>query len=631
VSAVAPYGAWRSPVSASQVATASIALGGLAVDGEAIYWVEGRPAEAGRAVLVRWRADTGAVDVLPAPWSVRTRVHEYGGGSFAVARGTVVWSHLSDQRLYRVDPPAGPRPLTQVGAWRFADGVIDPDRRAVLCVGEDHGRAGEPENCLVRVDIERGGEPVVIARGHDFYAAPRLSLDGRTLAWIAWRHPDMPWDGTELWTAGVDAAGALVSPRPIAGGREESIVEPLWAPDGALHFVSDRSGWWNLYRAHGGDIRPLCPLEAECARPSWILGLSHHCVLDDGAVLLAFTRGGSWCLGRCEAGSGRLETLDTPYTEIGFLRAVPGGAVFVGASPVAPPAVVRLEVRGGTCTELRSPVDHGLAPAMVSVPHAFACPSAGGRVTHGLHYPPTNPDSVGPAGARPPCIVRAHGGPTASSSAALEPAIQFWTSRGFAVLDVDYAGSSGYGRAYRRLLYGAWGVADVEDCIAAARFAVAQGWADGDRLIVRGSSAGGFTVLCALAFHDVFATGASYYGIGDLEALRRETHKFESYYDQSLIGPYPARRDLYVARSPLHAADGIRRPVIFLQGLDDRVVPPGQAEAMATALRARGIDVEHVEFSGEGHGFRRATTIVAALERELAFYRRTLALAPEIP
>jgi dipeptidyl aminopeptidase/acylaminoacyl peptidase len=362
-----------------------------------------------------------------------------------------------------------------------------------------------------------------------------------------------------------------------------------------------------------------------------VLGLSHHCVLEDGAVLCAFSRGGNWQLGRCDPRSGTLERLDAPYTEITFLRAAPGGAVFVGASPVAPPAIVRLDGRRGTCSEIRSATDETFAPAFVSVPQAFACPSTAGRVTHGLHYRPANPHRTGPARSRPPCIVRVHGGPTAASSAALEPAIQFWTSRGCAVLDVDYAGSSGYGRAYRRLLYGAWGVADVEDCVAAASFAVAQGWADPDRLIVRGSSAGGFTVLCALAFHDVFAAGASYYGIGDLEALRRETHKFESHYDQSLIGPYPERRDLYVTRSPLHAADAIRRPVIFLQGLDDRVVPPGQAEAMAAALRVRGIEVDCVMFPGEGHGFRRAATIETALERELAFYRKTLVLPPEIP
>jgi dipeptidyl aminopeptidase/acylaminoacyl peptidase len=629
----APYGAWRSPISAARVAAASVALGGLAVDGDAVYWLEGRPAEGGRSVLVRWHAETGAVDLTPPPWNVRTRVHEYGGGSFAVGGGIVVCSHLPDQRLYRVEAAGAVRPLTPESLWRFADGVIDPRRRLLFCVGEEHGAAQEPENCLVRVDVERNAPPVVVARGHDFYAAPRLSADGGRLAWIAWRHPDMPWDGTELWVAEIDADGNLVAPREVAGGRKESVVDPAWTPDGTLQFASDRTGWWNLYRAEAGGIRALCRADAEFARPPWVLGCSHHCVLADGMLLCAFSRGGVWRLGRCDPRTGRLDPLDTPYTEIAFLRAAPGGAVFVGASPVAPPAIVWLDARRGTCSEIRPARDEAVDGAFVSVPEAFACLSAGGRVAHGLYYRPTNPDYAAPAGSRPPCIVRAHGGPTASVTAALDPAVQFWTSRGFAVLDVDYAGSSGHGRAYRRLLYGAWGVADVEDCVAAARFAVAQGWADPDRLVARGSSAGGFTVLCALAFHDVFGAGASYYGIGDLEALRRETHKFESHYDQSLLGPYPERRDLYLARSPLYAVDRIRRPVIFFQGLDDRVVPPGQAEAMAGALRTRGIRVAHVTFAGEGHGFRRAETIASALEREIAFYREVLALpsCPPLP
>ncbi len=627
----APYGAWRSSVSATRVATASGALGGLVSDGDAIYWVEGRPAEGGRVVLMRWRAASGAVELTPPPWNVRTRVQEYGGGSFAVAGEIVVCSHLPDQRLYRVEPGGTLRPLTPAGPWRFADGVVDARRRLLFCVGEDHGGGGEPENCLVRVDVEQGGSPVTIARGHDFYAAPRLSPDGRRLAWIAWRHPDMPWDATELRVADVDERGALVASRVVAGGGDESVVEPAWTPDGELQFVSDRTGWWNLYRAGPGGVRALCPAAAEFARPPWVFGMSHHCVLDDASVLCAFTRGDGWRVGRCDPRSGRLEALDTPYTEIGSLRAVPGGAVFVAASPVEAPAIVRLDVERGTCTVIRSATGETIDPVQVSAPEAFVCPSANGRVTHGLHYRPANPHYQAPAGARPPCIVRAHGGPTSSASAALDPAIQFWTSRGFAVVDVDYAGSSGYGRAYRRLLYGAWGVADVEDCVAAARHAVAQGWADQDRLIVRGSSAGGFTVLCALAHHDVFAAGASYYGIGDLEALRRETHKFESHYDQRLVGPYPERRDLYVARSPLHAAGAITRPVVFFQGLEDRVVPPGQSEAMAAALRARGVEVAYVTFPGEGHGFRRAATIAAALEQELAFYRKTLPLPGETP
>jgi len=629
VTRAAAGASWRSPIGAAQVASASVGLGWPTVDGDAVYWLEARPDEGGRGVLVRWHPDEGVSDVTPPPWNVRTRVHEYGGGAFAVAGGLVCFSHLPDQRLYVAEGGEAPRAITPPGPWRFADGVIDRRRRTIVCVVEDHGAPAEPLNRLVRVGLDGIAPPVVVAEGHDFYAAPRLSPDGTTLAWLAWRHPDMPWDGTELWLARVDDSGDLVAPHRVAGGRDESIVEPSWTPDGRLHVVSDRTGWWNLDRVEpDGTLCALRPIDADCARPPWVFGQSHHAALDDGSILVAWTRDGRWRLGRTPAGGGVPAPIEMPYTDIAFLRAAPGGAVFVGASPTALPAVVRVEVRTGSCTAMRPATVSAIDPSLVSAPEAFTCPSAGGRVAHGLYHPPWRPAHDAAAGA-PPLIVRSHGGPTAAAPATLDPVVQFWTSRGFALLDVNYAGSSGYGRAYRRLLDGAWGVADVEDCIAAAQHAVAQGWGDPARLVVRGSSAGGFTVLCALAFHDVFAAGTSYYGIGDLEALRRDTHKFESYYDQRLIGPFPERRDLYVARSPLHAADRIRRPVLFLQGLDDRVVPPGQSEAMAAALRARGVRADLVLFPGEGHGFRRAESIVRALGAENTFYRDVLGLGVE--
>jgi len=529
VTRATPYASWRSPIAAAGVASASIGLGWTAVDGDTVWWLETRPAEGGRGVLVRWSPGAGVVEATPPPWNVRTRVHEYGGGAFAVAGDLVCFSNLPDHRLYVLEAGGAPRAVTPAGPWRFADGVIDRRRGALVCVAEDHGGTGEPASRLVRVGLDGVAPPVTLAHGHDFYGAPRLSPDGTALAWLAWRHPDMPWDGTELWLARVDGGGDLIDARRVAGGRDESILEPSWTAGGALHVVSDRSGWWNPYRlAAGGGLRALCPIDADCARPPWVFGQSHHGVLDDGTILVAFTREGRWHLGRAPAGGGAVETIETPYDDISYLRVAPGGAVFVGASSTTLPAVVRFDARTGGCAELRVTAPDALDPALVSLPEAFACASAGGRRAHGLHYRPRNPAYQAPAGP-PPLIVRCHGGPTAAAPAALDPVVQFWTSRGFAVLDVNYAGSSGYGRAYRRLLDGAWGVADVEDCVAAARHAVAQGWADRDRVVVRGSSAGGFTVLCALAFHDVFAAGTSYYGIGDLEALRRDTHKFESY------------------------------------------------------------------------------------------------------
>ena len=621
---VAPFGAWDSPLSAAHVAAASLALGGLTVDGDEVWWIEGRPAEEGRAVLVRWRSDTGPRDMIAPPWNARTRVHEYGGGSLAVAGGIACFSHLSDQRVYRLDGANAPRPLTPSGSWRYADGVIDPRRGALIAVGEEHRDDQEPRNCLVRIDLDGRDAPVVLASGHDFYAAPRLSADGGSLAWSAWRHPDMPWDASELWTARVDEAGGLHEARLIAGGCGESAIEPAWSPDGALHWVSDRSGWWNLHRLAGDRPAVLRPMEAEFARPPWILGGAHYDFLADGTILCAYYQDGRWHLGLVDPPSGVLTRIPVPFTDIARVRTAPGGAVFLGATPTAATAVIRLDMSTGACSMLRGAGGVPIDAAAISLPQPITFASAGGRTSHGILYRPQSPDHEGPPGARPPLIVRCHGGPTASAQSALDPVVQFWTSRGFALLDVDYAGSSGYGRDYRRLLDGAWGVADVEDCIAGARFAAAQGWVDPGALLIRGGSAGGFTVLCALAFHEVFAAGASYFGIGDLEALRRETHKFESHYDQRLIGRYPDRRDLYIARSPLHAAERITRPMIFFQGLDDRVVPAAQAEAMVAALRGRGLPVVYVPFAGEGHGFRRAESIRRALEEELAFYRQVL-------
>jgi dipeptidyl aminopeptidase/acylaminoacyl peptidase len=623
---VAPFGAWESPLTAEKVAGASLGLGGLAVDGESVWWVEGRPAEEGRCVLVRWRPGAQPLDVIPPPWNARTRVHEYGGGAFAVAGGIACFSHLPDQRVYRLDETGPPRALTPPGPWRYADGVIDRRRGALVAVGEEHRAAGEPQNCMVRIDLEGCGPPVVLAAGHDFYAAPRLSPDGDMLAWIAWRNPDMPWDRSELWTARVDEGGSLHDLSLVAGGGDESVVEPAWSPAGTLHYVSDRSGWWNLYRLDGAHSVALCPMEAEFARPPWILGGAHYDFMTDGSILCAYSQRARWHLGRLDRRGGLLAPIHVPFTEIGHLRVSPGGAVFLGATPTDRAAVVRLDARSEAWTVLRQAAAAPLDAAAVSLPKPISFGSTSGRIAYGVLHRPRNPQYEGPPGARPPLLVRCHGGPTSSASSALDLGVQFWTSRGFAVLDVDYAGSSGYGRDYRRLLDGAWGIADVEDCVAGARFAVAQGWADPAALLIRGSSAGGFTTLCALAFHDLFAAGASYYGIGDLEALHRETHKFESHYDEWLIGAYPARRDLYVGRSPLHAAARIARPVIFFQGLDDRIVPPGQAEAMVEALRARGLPVVYVPFAGEGHGFRRAESIGLALEEELAFYRRVLGL-----
>lgn len=508
---------------------------------------------------------------------------------------------------------------------RYADLVVDRGRERLICVREDHTASGEPRNALVAVPLE-GGSPEVLVSGADFYSTPRLDPAGTRLAYLSWSHPHMPWESTMLWTTPLDAAGRPGVAEHIAGGPSESVFQPAWSPAGELHFVSDRSGWWNLYRAPD---QPLWPVEAESGMPQWVFGLSTYGWVDRDTIACAYQRDGTWRLALLSGGGAR--PVDLPLTELACLQAARGRASFVGGAPTAPLSVWQLSVEPGQppiAVPLHRPVAPVVAEAALSRPAPISFPTSGGAVAHGLHYRPHNPAYEGPEGERPPLIVVSHGGPTAAASSGLNLAIQFWTSRGFAVLDVNYRGSSGYGRAYRRALDGVWGIADVEDCAAGARFLVERGLADGARLVIRGGSAGGFTTLAALAFTDVFRAGASFYGVSDLEALARDTHKFESRYLDSLIGPYPARRDLYLARSPIHHADRLSCPVIFFQGLEDRVVPPDQAERMVAALRAKGLPVEYVSFPGEQHGFRRAETIVRALEAELAFYCRVFGLAP---
>ncbi len=625
---VAPYGAWRSPLTAERVAGATVSLGQVAIDGDAVYWVETRPSDAGRTVLVRWRDGEGAVDLTPAPWGVRTRVHEYGGGAFAVAGDVVCFSHDADQRVYRLGAGGMPVALTPAGPWRYADAVVDRRRGRLLAVREEHGGDGEPRNTIVRIDLDGATPPEVLVAGADFYAAPRLSPDGRRVAWIEWRHPEMPWDGTELWIASLDDAGALRDARRVAGGRDESILQPEWSPDGTLFCVSDRSDWWNLYRVGDGDLVSLCPRPAEFGVPPWVFGTSTYAFLSATTIACCFLEDGRWRLGRLDTATGALTPVSGPWTEIAGLRASGGRLVARIADPGAPTSVAVFDALDAPPRVLRRSADVALDRAWVSAPEAVTFPGSANAAAHALRYAPVNPDHAAPEGTRPPLIVRCHGGPTSAAGTALDPALQFWTTRGFAVLDVNYGGSTGYGRAYRRRLDGGWGVVDVEDCVAAARIAVERGWADPAKLAVRGSSAGGFTVLCALAFHDVFRAGASWYGIGDLEALAHDTHKFEARYEERLVGPYPAMAERYRARSPLHAAARIRCPVIFFQGLDDPVVPPGQAEAMVAALRANGQPVAYVAFPGESHGFRRADTIRRALESELSFYGQVLGFQP---
>ncbi len=623
----APYGTWRSPISAALVAGETVGLGQIACDRSGVYWSEQRPREQGRNAIVAATAH-GSADCLPPPYSARTRVHEYGGGAFTVGEGVLYFCHDADQRIWRLAPGGEPQPLTPQGPLRYADLAFDAQRARLYCVREQHGGEREPVNTLVAVDL-RSGRPVqVLHRGYDFYSSPRLSRDGRQLAWLAWNHPDMPWDATELWRADIAADGTLADARCVAGGREEAICQPCFAPDGALYFVSDRSGWWNLYRLRAAALESVCPMAAEFALPHWVFGQSNYAFASDREIVCACGRDGTWQLGLLDAARGALTALDSPYTEVDQLCARQGRAWFVAAAPTRAAEIVELDLASRRLRVRRRSSTVELDPGYLSTPHAVDYPGRGGTTAHAFYYPPRNRDFTAPAEERPPLLVLAHGGPTAAASSALNLRVQYFTSRGFAVLDVNYRGSSGYGRAYRRALDGQWGVADVEDCVAGARYLVAQGLADPRRLAIRGASAGGYTALCALTFHEVFTAGAVYYGISDLETLVRDTHKFEAHYLDRLVGPYPAERARYRERSPVHHVERLACPVILFQGLKDKVTPPAQTERMVEALRARGVAVAYVAFEEEAHGFRRAENVERALAAELSFYARVFGFTP---
>ena len=612
----AEYGFWKSPITSDRIIEKSVRLGNPQIDGDDLYWLEGRPSEGGRSVLAR-RRDGLAEDVTPQPFNVRTRVHEYGGGAFIVDRGVVFFSNFKDQRLYRLDPGSEPEAITPENAWRYADARVDHGRNRLIAVREDHSDTShEAVNTIVSIPAA-GGEQTVLVSGADFYSNPRLSPDGTHLSWLQWNHPNMPWDGTELWVADIASEGSLGEKRRIAGGPEEPIFQPEWSPNGTLHFVSDRNGYWNLFTEAG----PVHERRAEFGLPQWVFGMTTYGFRDAGTIITTYTENGEWRLAQIDTKSGKLTDLDVPFTSIDGLQVRGDVAVFSGASPTEPAAIVRLDFSTGEHQVLRrSSEPDGELRKYFSVPKAVEFPTANGKTAHAIHYAPHNPDFEAPEDEKPPLIVLSHGGPTAQSESTLSLAIQYWTSRGFAVVNVNYGGSTGYGREYRKRLNGNWGIVDVEDCTNAALYLAEQGLADRGRLIIKGGSAGGYTTMACLAFRDDFAAGASYYGVSNLEALARDTHKFESCYLDNLVGPYPERKDLYEARSPSRHVDKLSAPIIFFQGSEDPVVPPNQTESMVDALNAKGIPNAYVLFEGEQHGFRNGDNIKRALDAELTFY-----------
>ncbi len=631
---IAPYGAWKSPITADLITSETIGFGGTHLDGDDFYWIEMRPAEAGRYVLVTLDADGAPRDVTPERFNVRTLVHEYGGASAYVVDGTVYFSNFADQRLYRQSargdgPDATPQPITPEGALRFTDLNLDASRGRLVGVCEDHSGDGEARNYLVAIETDGGSAPGTLTDGRDFYAAPRVSPDGAHLAWLEWNHPNMPWDGTELHVAAIDGDGALGESTLVAGGPDESIFQPTWSPDGRLYFVSDRSGWWNLYRTSVGnfhaDVEAVVQVEAEMGLPHWGFGTSTYGFVSADEAIGSLIRDGEATLTRLDLDTGALSEIETPYTTIDDVVVSGAVASFLGGAPDRSLAAVRFDARTDQCEEIRRSSDVDIDPAYISTPQAVEFPTEDGpdgesRTAHAFYYPPHNANYQAPPNERVPLLVMSHGGPTGATHALLNLRKLFWTSRGIGVLDVNYGGSTGYGRDYRRRLNGTWGIVDVDDCCNGAKFLVDRGDADAARLAITGGSAGGWTTLCALTFRDTFAAGASHFGVSDAEALATDTHKFESRYLDSMIGPYPERKDLYDQRSPIHHTDQLSCPVAFFQGLEDQIVLPDQSQRMADALRGKGLPVAYLAFEGEQHGFRRAENIKRALEGELYFY-----------
>jgi dipeptidyl aminopeptidase/acylaminoacyl peptidase len=625
--ATTPYGAWTSPFTSDFLVSSSIRLGAPSAVGPDLYWLEGRPQEGGRQVIVRRSADGRTTDVTPAPFNARTRVHEYGGGAVTFADdGTAYASNFEDQKLYRVRPGEAPQPLTDAPGMRYADGVIDAARNRLICVREDHSGEGEAVNTIVAIDLATGGESVLVA-GHDFFASPRLGPDDR-LCWLSWDHPSMPWNGCELSVATFDDAGNVTDAMVVAGAVDESITQPTWTPDGTLYLVSDRSGFWNLYRLRHGEIGPVLLRDNDFGRPAWVFGITTYGVLDDGRLAVTYADQGEWRLAVLDTVTGDLRDVATPYTDFGGVSTAGDRVLTIAASPTRAPEIVSIDPASGEVDVLKRSRDVDIDERYVSVAQPVEFPTEGGQTAHAFFYPPRNPDHVAPDGELPPLLVFSHGGPTSATDGTLDLLTQFWTSRGFAVVDVNYGGSTGYGRAYWERLNGNWGIVDVDDCVNAALHLADEGLVDRQRLAIRGGSAGGYTTLAALAFRDVFAAGASHFGVGDAEALATDTHKFESRYLDSMIGPYPAARDVYLERSPVNHVDRLNCPAIFFQGLDDKVVPPNQAETMVAALTAKGVPVAYIAYEGEGHGFRRAENIKRTAEAELYFYGRVFGFTP---
>ncbi|WP_052398217.1 S9 family peptidase [Streptomyces sp. NRRL F-5123] len=639
-----PYGNWPSTITATAVSAALPQLSSLQWDGGEIHWLEGRP-DSGRTVAVRHTLDGGTVDLTADSTDVRSRVHEYGGGAMLVRERVLSYVEASDQRIYRQDISGGVMgtavpvtPRTRPGTdHRYADmRVLPASGGRLVGVRARHRRDGVVHD-IVRIGRTPAEPPAVLVSGHHFYASPRPSPDGTMLAWLAWRRPEMPWTGTELWLGRLTETG-VTRPRRVTGGNGESVFQPEWSPDGLLHFVTDRSGWWNLHRLVESGVEPVVRVNAEFGWPQWTLDPAAYCFLSEGRLACIYNSGGSQRVGVIDLGTAsrrrgereagevrEVQELRLPYKTYLAVAGEKDQLYALAAAPDRPLAVIRTDLRSGHHEVVHSPsvpVDE----RMMSQPENIALTAQDGRTVHGLFYPPAHPRYCGPTGTRPPLILVCHGGPTTQFLPEYRPGTHFWTSRGFAVLELNYSGSSGWGRDYRMALDGHWGLRDVDDCVQAARRLAALGKVDPARMVIRGGSAGGFTALATLAASDDFAAGISYFGISDLRLLRHTTHHFEAHLLDRLVGPWPGAEEEYRRRSPVESCESISVPVLFLHGHRDKVVPVEQSIWMAERLVARGIECRTVLFDDEGHGFARQENIIAGLEAELAFLSQVLKL-----
>ncbi len=625
---VSSFGSWRSPISATLIAGAGVNAFDPQMDGDKLYWLESRPQEGGRVVLMRMNSGGPPQEISPKDMNIRTRVHEYGGAPYTVGAGLVFAVNFADQNLYQIYDDRTATPICEVEGLRFADLKIDAANNRLISVCESHASDGEPQNSIVAVSLDKKDGVTPLAEGHDFYAYPRLSPDGNKLAFIAWDHPNMPWDDVLLYEASLDGDGIPAETKRLNDGLNESVLDLQWSEEGMLYFIADRSGWWNPCHWDGAKAKQLIRKDTEFAGPLWGLGQQNYTFLSQDVALYSHQENGKAALTLFNVTTGESETLSTNCANIGKIVGADSTAVFEAAFADNTPALMRFDLATKSISLVARASDLPISQNIVSPPQAIEFPTAEGKTAHAYFYPPSNPDFEAPAGDKPPLIVKIHGGPTGQSSSSLQLAIQFWTSRGFAFVDINYGGSSGYGRDYRKRLTDKWGVVDLEDTVNCVRYLADKGLIDPNKAAIRGGSAGGYTTLAALAFSDVFKAGANYYGVSDLEALAKDTHKFEARYLDGLIGPYPEAKHIYEERSPIHHLDGFNAPLIVFQGAEDKVVPPNQSEAIVDVLKEKGVPVAYLLFEGEQHGFRKSENIIRSLEAELYFYGKVFGFSP---